>query len=255
MTTLKRLMVRTALATLLCGSGLHAQEQPGPAAPEPDEAAPPANQETPAAPLSNPFAPPSADPATEPPPVAPPAEPPPSEPPPTEPAPATPPTPATPPLDPPLPQQPVVPYSALPARPAVAAVTPPEDPFLPPDGMVTPPECLIDLLGFFGHHPFVYSDSNCFDLASAAYRYGYFLDAIALLSHAIEQYPQADYYYLRGMAQMKAGLGHDAIASADGVLDAIAAGNYGGLDRVSERFNGPLGKQFQELLDLRRAAR
>src|SRR5690606_31235147 len=216
---------------------------PAPIAPEPGEAAPAPDQDPPPDPSPAPQTPPPQPDAPEANPFGVQPEVPPADP-PTEPPPRPPQSPVQP------------PYSPLPAPPAGAGgVNPPDDPFLPPDGMVTPPECLIDLLGFFGHHPFVYSDSNCFDLASAAYRYGYYLDAIALLSHAIEQYPQAHYYYLRGMAQMKAGLPHDAITSADGVLDAIAAGNYCGLDIVSGRFNGPLGKQFQELLDLRRAAR
>jgi tetratricopeptide (TPR) repeat protein len=232
MKTLKRVLGLTVFGMLLVGARLDAQEQPAPVAPEPDQPAPAAAQNQPAdPPVGQETFPPES------PPPIPAGQPP-----------------AQPPADPQPPVQP--PYSPQPVRPGVVTeIVPPEDPFLPPDGMATPPDCLIDLLGFYGHHPFVYSDRNCFDLASAAYRYGYFLDAIALLSHAIEQYPQAHYYYLRGMAQMKAGLAHDAIASADGVLDAIAAGNYGGLDKVSERFNGPLGKQFQELLDLRRAAR
>lgn len=159
------------------------------------------------------------------------------------------------------------PFAAPPVEPAPDTATPAQpapspgqqavasDPFLPPPGMVTPPETLICTLGFFGHHPFVYSADNCFDLASAAYKCGYYEDAIALLSHAIEQEPQARYYYLRGMAQLQAGLASDAIASADGVLDAEAAGNFGGLDRIRERFNGPLGEQFRELLELRHSAR
>jgi hypothetical protein len=233
MKTLQRVLGPLAFGVLLLGAQLQAQQQPAPAAPEPDEPPPVgAQSQPPDAPAVQQTFPPETPPPN-------PADQPPTQPPPVQPQP---------------PVQP--PYSPQPPRPlATTQIVPPEDPFLPPAGMATPPECLIDLLGFYGHHPFVYSDRNCFDLASAAYRYGYFLDAIALLSHAIDQYPQAHYYYLRGMAQMKAGLAHDAIASADGVLDAIAAGNYGGLDIISERFNGPLGKQFQELLDLRRAAR
>jgi hypothetical protein len=245
MKTLQRILGLAVFGLLLSGSALKAQQPAAPAAPEPEPAAQPdALPEQPAVPPAQETPPPRPNEANpfEQPPVAPPVQ-----------------EPATP-LPDPLPEsliqpQAAPPYSPVPATRAPIVITPPEDPFLPPDGMVTAPDCLIELLGFFGHHPFVYSDSNCFDLASAAYRYCYYEDAIALLSHAIEQYPQAHYYYLRGMAQMKAGLGHDAIASADGVLDAEAAGNYGGLDRVRERFNGPLGVQFRQLLQLRQAAR
>lgn len=125
------------------------------------------------------------------------------------------------------------------------------DPFLPPSGMTTAPYCLIEAMGFYGHHPFVYSASNCFDLASACYKYGYYEDAIALLSHAIEQEPMAHYYYLRGMSQMKAGQAYEAMASADGVWDALSAGRAGGLARVRERFNGPVAWQFRQLIDMR----
>jgi outer membrane biosynthesis protein TonB len=253
MKTLQRILGLAVFGVLLNGTGLEAQEQPAPAAPEPDAAVQPD-------PLPEQ---PRVPPAEEPPPPRPdepnlfdqpPARPPAQQP--DTPLPDAVPDPVPEPLVEPLvPSQAPPPYSPLPATRSATVLTPPADPFLPPDGMVTAPECLIELLGFFGHHPFVYSDSNCFDLASAAYRYGFYEDAIALLSHAIAQYPQAHYYYLRGMAQMQAGLGHDAIASADGVLDAEAVGDFGGLDRVRERFNGPLGVQFRQLLQLRQAAR
>lgn len=125
------------------------------------------------------------------------------------------------------------------------------DPFLPPPGMVTAPECLLESLGFFGHHGFVYSAQNCFDLASACYKHCYFEDAIALMTHAIAQDPQARFYYLRGMAQMQAGFYHDAIESADGVWRAQAAGLANGLAVVRERFNGPSAVNFRQLLLLR----
>ena len=164
----------------------------------------------------------------------------------TPPAPQTAPVPRTPAIDP-------APYSASPNTTPVAPAGPRVeiDPFLPPAGMTMSPECLIEAMGFYGHRPFVYSASNCFDLASACYKYGYYEDAIALLSHAIEQEPTARYYYLRGMSQMKAGLSYDAAESADGVWTAQSAGHTAGLDRVRERFNGPLAVQFRELLKLR----
>lgn len=145
-----------------------------------------------------------------------------------------------------------LPYSPAPAGEG-SVPTPPSDPFQPPPGLVTPPEILIPSVGFYGHFPFVYSPSNCFDLAMACYHDCFYLDAIALLSHAIEQDPQPHYYYLRGMAEMQVGLAEHAIVSADGVLAALDEGRYGGLDPVRERFNGPKAVQFRELLVLREA--
>jgi hypothetical protein len=216
-----------------------------------DEApvAPDTLQETPAPDAPQEALPvqPPQDPAA-PPPVVPPVEPPPAAP------PVTPPQ-AAPPDPQPVPGGAQAPYSPSPAPPADPPVVVRDliDPFAPPVGLYTPPEILIPRMGFYGHWPFVYSPSNCFDLAVASYKYHHYLDTIALLTHAIEQDPQPHYYYLRGLAQLHACLPHDAIASADGVLQTLNEGRFGGLNVVRERFNGPLAVQFRELLKLREA--
>jgi len=167
-----------------------------------------------------------------------------------------------PPLEEPLPQPPLPdsqesPPPARPARPdleygaeAVEREPTAFNPFEPPEGMATPMESLLCMSGQGAVKCFVFSPTNCFSLASWCYRRGFYQDAIALLNKAIEQDPQPEYFYLRGMSEMQIGACDASADSAVGVVDTLARGGGAGLDRIGERFNGPVAIQMRELIKL-----
>ncbi|QDT36726.1 outer membrane protein assembly factor BamD [Stratiformator vulcanicus] len=124
------------------------------------------------------------------------------------------------------------------------------NPFTPPDGMATPIDSLLCRTGQGAVKCFVFSPRNCFDLAAACYRRGLYQDAIALLDRALQYGPNAGYFYLRGMAEMQIGECDAAGESAQGVAQSLRAGNIGGLDRIGERFNGPVAIQMRALIEL-----
>jgi hypothetical protein len=126
------------------------------------------------------------------------------------------------------------------AHPAVV------DPLVPPVGLTLPAELLLRLTGYGGSRLFVYSASNCFDVAIKCYAIGRFDDARVLLSHALAQREDARYYYVRGTIEMLTGYPDDAHMSALGFNARpeplpFAAGY------VYERINGPPAIQFRHL--------
>jgi hypothetical protein len=131
---------------------------------------------------------------------------------------------------------------------------PPFDVFKIPAGLVTAPERLLTMFGR-SKECFPYTANNCFQLAQECYRSGKVEDAIALLNHAVLQDQQSVYYYLKAMAELRAGRREESLASVRAVLDAEAAGRVGGLDVAKERYNGPVRTEIDELLRFATAQR
>ena len=121
------------------------------------------------------------------------------------------------------------------------------DPFQPPSGLATPAECLLAMRGWCQPKCFVFSPTNCLELAGYCYRIGLYQDAIALLEHAAHQDAQASYFYLKAMAELQIGRCHDAMSSVQKMAGAQAAGRTDGLGPIMQRFNGPMRVQLDEL--------
>lgn len=122
------------------------------------------------------------------------------------------------------------------------------DPLVPPQGLSMPAGCLLNVTGYFGPRLFVYSPSNCFDVALKCYQLGLYQDAIVLLSHALAQTQDAKCYYLRGVIEMWTGRAEDAKMSALGIMANRSNPATSGPNYVYERVNGPAVIQFRDLI-------
>lgn len=122
------------------------------------------------------------------------------------------------------------------------------DPLVPPVGLTMSPEELLCTTGYFGTNLFVYSTSNCVDVAVKCYALGYFKDARVLLSHAIAQQQDARFYYFRGTIEMLTGYPEDAKMSAIGFIVTTPQPPNFGAPYVYERINGPAAIQFRDLI-------
>lgn len=126
------------------------------------------------------------------------------------------------------------------ARPVVV------DPLTPPEGLSLPPETLLAITGYGGTRLFVYTPSNCLDVAMKCYALSRFDDARVILSHALAQRQDPRFYYFRGAIEMLTGHPQDARMSALGYNASAVRSVVPGL--FYERVNGPPAIQFRALV-------
>lgn len=142
---------------------------------------------------------------------------------------------------------PAVPPTLAPPPPARKVVI---DPFRLPAGYTPGIEALVGCVGRVPVGAFPFTPANCMGLATAAYRRGQFEDAVVLLNHAAQQDGQAAYYYLKAMAELQLGRGHDALTSVRAMNAAQTAGRIDGFNVILERYNGPYRAHLSELARL-----
>jgi hypothetical protein len=159
-------------------------------------------------------------------------------------------------VTPPVETRPVEPPPETYAPPAPPAENPPPpnataiDWCVPPANLTMPEGELLNALGYYPRHCFIYSQQNCFELALACYRRCMFADAVAIANHGLRHGHHSPLLLIRSAAQIAAGDCGGAQDAAKQIFTEKDYVNSRSYNNALERISGPDVVRVRELIQL-----